>query len=233
MIRRIALLALLVAAPLSAQQAAPGEPQIVASGRGDAAAAPDEAQVTVAVVTRAPTAVAAGAANASRLTAVLNALVRVGIPRGSITTQSFAVSPNVEYDGGTTRQAGYVATNSVHVRTSMLGQVGQIIDAALAAGADRVNAVTFTSSRAAELRRASLAQAVADARADAEAMAAAAGGRLGSLIELTSTSGGGGYALEQSRIMIRGANSGSVTPVNATDVQVGATVVGRWRFVGP
>ena len=63
--------------------------------------------------------------------------------------------------------------------------IGRAIDAAVQAGADEVQSITFSSSRYEALRQQALAVAVGNARRDAEIMARAAGGRLGQLIEVS------------------------------------------------
>jgi uncharacterized protein YggE len=222
--RPLLLLAVLLATPLQAQvQFQPSVPQVVATGRGDIAVAADAAMVIIAVESRQASAAAASADIAQRMRAVREALIRVGVPADSITTSAYSVQPNLEHTEGRPRQNGYLALNAVRVRTRRLDQVGPIIDAAIAAGANRVDGVQFGASSTARARRAALAEAVAEARGDAEEMARAAGGRLGELLELSTVASPG-------NVMIRGASS-IQTALNPADIQVQAVVTGRWRFV--
>jgi uncharacterized protein YggE len=218
--RLLLLLAVLFACPLQAQvQSRDPGPQIVVTGRGEVAAVADEATVSVTVESRQPTAAAAGSENARRMRAVRQALIRAGVAADSITTTAYSVEPNPERTEDGQRQNDYVAMTAVRVRTRRLELVGPVIEAALAAGASQVDAVRFSASSTARARRAALAQAVAEARGDAEEMARAAGGTLGELLELTT----GGS-------MIRSASS-NTTAVSVADIQVQATVTARWRFV--
>ena len=74
------------------------------------------------------------------------------------------------------------------------------------------------------MRQKALALAVERARAQAQTMATAAGGRLGPLIELSVLSGrGGGPPMYAARA--------AATPISAGDIVVVEQVVGRWRFV--
>ena len=66
---------------------------------------------------------------------------------------------------------GYVVTNSVRAESKRVEQAGAIIDAALGAGANMINALSFYASSIDVPRRQAIALAVASARADAEAMA--------------------------------------------------------------
>ena len=66
--------------------------------------------------------------------------------------------------------------------------MGRVIDAALAKGANEISSLQFFSSKADSARSVALAAAVADAKAQAEVMARAAGGSLGQLLELNTSS---------------------------------------------
>src|SRR5690606_20759228 len=78
------------------------------------------------------------------------------------------------------------ATNQVTLRTTQLPRVGELIDTALGAGANRVDGVMF------ELRDADAAQAEATrnaverARATAQTMASALGVRLGPVLDAST-----------------------------------------------
>ena len=227
MIRFAWIAAVLFVAPLGAQQPAEAPPQIVTSGRAQAVIPPDEAQVSVAVETTASTASAAASRNASRMNAVRQALIALGIPAANITTANFSVVPNMVTRDGKSRQEGYAAANEVIVRTQVLDQVGAIIDAALQGGAERIGYVAFSSTRIAQARRTALSEAVTQARADAEAMAVAAGGTLGTLLDMSTTNGGPPMSLR-----IRGASSyAAATTVTPGDISVDVSVTARWRFV--
>ncbi|MBA2669305.1 MAG: SIMPL domain-containing protein, partial [Gemmatimonadetes bacterium] len=85
------------------------------------------------------------------------------------------------------------------------------------------------ASRAPEVRREALGSAMAAARADAEALAVAAGGRLGELLE-ASTSGLHEPPMPRLQ-MARGMEADMSTPISPGEQEVVGTVVVRWRFV--
>jgi hypothetical protein len=227
--RLVLFVALLFAVPLRAQ-VQPTVPQVVVTGRAEVTLPADEATVTLAVDSHAASAAAAGTENAQRMRAVRDALVRAGIPADSITSSGYSVQPYMTMENGRALPQGYLARNAVRVRTRRLELVGRIIDAALAAGADRVDAVQFAASNTADARRAALARAIAEARGDAEAMARAGGGSLGELMELTTSISPAQIAA--TAIRIRGASSvGGETTINASDISVEAAVTCRWRLI--
>lgn len=223
-------------APLMAQVATPsvvGPPSLVTSGQGEAKVNPDRVSVLVNVQTRAATAAAAAAENARRTKAVLDALGQLGLPKDQLSTEGYSAYPEMRYDreGGSPRVTGYVVTNSVRAESKRVEQAGAIIDAALAAGANLINSLSFYASSIDEPRRQAIALAVASARADAEAMAQAAGGRLGALLEL-STQG----PTVPPRPMFDVAARGKIamaeqTQINPGQQTVSVFVTARWTFV--
>ncbi len=239
MLKLATLLALAAFTPLAAQQPAVPvpPPQIVTNGEGEAQVTPDRALVHIAVETRGATAAAAATENARIQRAVLDRLRALGIPTERLTTVGYSVQPeyrNRDREGNVQEQPrviGYVARNTVRADVHNMAQVGPAIDASLAAGANRLGGLNMYSSREDSVRREALTNAVRAARADAEMMATAAGGRLGPLLELTS----GGFFRPQPAYapMQRGMAEmqQADTPVSAGEQTVRANVMARWQFI--
>ena len=72
------------------------QPVLATSGQGEAKVTPDRASVLVNVVTRATTAATAGADNAQRTKAVLDALAKLGLSRDQLTTEGYSVYPEMK-----------------------------------------------------------------------------------------------------------------------------------------
>lgn len=229
-------LAVVAGAPLFAQPPAVSTavPQVSVSGEGQARATPDRALITVGVQSRAATAAAAAAENARKQTAVLDTLRRLGFTPEQITTANYSVFPEMQYDqqGQRPRVIGYVVSNTVRVDVRQLDRAGAVIDASLAKGANEIHGLNFYLSDPGPARRAAIADAVAKARADAEALAAAAGGRLGQILEL-SASPSGPIAFQTRMTMdARAAGAESApTPISSGEEVVRASVHIRWAFI--
>jgi uncharacterized protein len=206
---------------------------LVSSGQGEAKVTPDRVSVLVNVQTRAATAAAAATENAQRTRSVLDALGRLGLSKDQLSTEGFTAYPEMRYDkdGGNPRVSGYVVTNSVRAESKRVEQAGAIIDAALGAGANVINALSFYASSIEEPRRQAIGLAVASARADAEAMALAAGGTLGTLLEL-STQGPTSPPRPMFDLASRGkAAMVEQTPINPGQQTVNVYVTARWQFI--
>lgn len=227
----IASVALAGVPVLGSQIPATAAPQIVVTGTGRATVTPDRATIFIGVQTRGASASAAGSENARRQRGILDTLRRVGVGGGQISTMNYNVSPELQYSQ--TGQAppkitGYVVSNTVRVELHAIDDVARVIDAALAKGANDISSLQLHSSKADSARRAALAAAVLDARADAESLAQAAGGSLGRLLELATAEPS---ARPVSVMMSPRMGAADKTPIEAGEQTVTAVVTVRWAFV--
>ncbi len=137
------------------------------SGSGSASAQANKATLTVGVQTESPYASEAVEENAGTMTAVIDAIKSLGIDEEDIETVSYGVYP--VYDRDLERVTGYRVTNLVRVKISNLSMVGDVIDAASEAGANRIEGVSFGLSD--DLAEQLKLEAYRDALGDAEAKA--------------------------------------------------------------
>jgi len=229
--------ALVAGATLGAQeQVRPTQPQIVTNASAEVRVTPDRATVQVGVQTRATTAAAASSQNSQKQRAIIDAVKARGIPAEQIGTSNFNVIPETRYDRegqAAPRTTSYLVINTITVEVRRIDQVGPVIDAALGAGANQINSLAFGVSNPDSARRSALAVAVAKSRADAEVIARAAGGSLGSLIEINAADG---YSPSPPRpFMAREAMAADAkVPVEPGQETISATVAARWQFIsGP
>lgn len=229
----MAVVAIPVALPALAQRPAESvEPPIItASASGKVQAVPDRAYVVLSVETRNASAAVAAGENAAKQTSVISALRSLQIPDSAISTQNYSVSPEMRNDSGsrTPRIVSYLVSNSVQVEVGDLGKVGKIVDAVLAHGANQISSIAFFESNLEVLYRQALAAAVFNARKQAEAMAVAAGGRLGSLIDLSSQ--GGRFPSPVMSSMKAVGFAAAQTPIMPGQETIEASVSGRWVFI--
>ena len=209
----------------------PPVPMVITNGRGEVEVTPDRATIHMAVESRGPTAAEAGARNARIQTAVLDTLRKIGFERDQLGTIGYSVQPEYRYpnEGGVPKVVGYVARNTIRVQVKVIDRVGPAIDAALAKGATNVAGLRFESSRFDVMRREALQAAVRAARADAEAMAIAAGGTLSDLLDVMSVDYGPMPMMEAPMAMARQA-ADQATPIVPGEQKVAVMVTTRWKF---
>jgi uncharacterized protein len=205
-----------------------GPPQIMTTGVGQASAVPDRATVNVSVQTHAPAVSSASTDNARRVKSVIDTLRAIGVTPEALETVNYSVSPEMQYaPNQTPHVTGYTVTNSILVKLKRIDDVGRVIDASLAKGANEISSLQFTSSKADSIRSVALAAAVADARSQADAMARAAGGSLGQLLELSTAS----VPVRPMPLAQSFAMRAVATPIAPGEQTVSATVTARWAFV--
>jgi uncharacterized protein len=169
-------IAVLTSTVPSAQEAPKAAvPIVVTQGEAALKRAPDRAFVDLAVETRAQTPKEATTRNAQIMTSVQQRLRGVGLPSEAIQTRGYDLSQEFDYVNGRQVPRGYTARNTIEARVDTLDRLGDVIDAAVDAGATRVDSIRFDLRDRTMIEREALKQAVADARARAEAAAAGAG----------------------------------------------------------
>ena len=136
-------------------------------GRGSATVQPTIARVQLGVATENRSLTTAQAENATTTTAVINALTRQGIPVQDIATQSYTITAQYDFVEGQQVFRGYRVVNTLVVTIRDINRVGQIIDAAVAAGANFVNDISFTVANPSVYYHQALALAIDDAVAKA------------------------------------------------------------------
>lgn len=193
--------------------ATPAADSVTVGGSGSVSATPTRAVLSLGVDSRGDTAKAALAANAREMRKVIDAVKAAG--GRDVGTQSVSLSQVL---GQSTDITGYAASNVVGA-TVDVDRAGAVIDAAVDAGANQVFGPSLAVADQAKLYRQALRAAVADARARAEVLAAAAGRSLGKVTQISE--GGGSVPVP---MMAKAAGAADSTPVEAGSQDTTASV---------
>lgn len=157
---------------------------ITVGGTGGVSYIPNEALVSVSVVTNNNTAEEATSSDAAATVSVIKALNGIGVSNSSIETQGYSLSVNYANCNSSCipQIIGYSVTNNLQVNItssipSQLGlEAGRVIDTAVAAGANQISlSFSETNSVLTELTNGALQQAVASAYGQARIMASSLG----------------------------------------------------------
>jgi uncharacterized protein len=230
-----ALLVFAAGAPaVAGSQDAPNSertPHLVVSSSHEIEVPADRAHLTVTVESRGRTSQSAASENAKVQTAVLDAIRRAGVASAQLRTQAVTVTPEYQYpkEGGRPTVVGYQGRNVVSVEIRELSRIGQVIDAALGAGATSIAGPRFALSAPDSARREALDAAVRKAGADATVMARAAGVQLGRVLEMSSADFGEGPTPEFPRMALMRAESDASleTPIELGLIKVRVSVTMR------
>jgi hypothetical protein len=221
------------AAPqIAAAQTAPTLPAQPAQGtllqinaEGSSEARPDLATINLGVTTEGQTAQAALQDNARRMTALTQALRRAGVAERDIQTSNVSVHPQQQYrENQPPLITGYQANNTVNARVRNVGNLGRVIDAAVAAGGNTINGVSFSHADPEAHLDIARRAAIAEARRRAELYASALNLRVARIVAVSE---GGGYAPPMPMMEVRTMAADASTPISPgqieTRVSVGVT----------
>lgn len=206
--RCLLLAALLFAVPCLAGTPLPDTAHVVANGEGKVTVAPDLARISISARYRTADAGIAKQSVDRSVEALLKLVPAFGLTPEDVTASDISLSEDIDYDNRDRRVSnGFEASRQVTLRFRQLQRLGEFLDAAIAAGMNRIDNVAFESSRADALRLEARAKAVADAREKAAGLSQAFGGALGPVYSINSVNSGlgDGYGGTLDRIEVTGS----------------------------
>lgn len=181
---------LLLAASLSG--AAESErPRVVSvSGQAEVQAEPDRAAVTLGVESRRPKLEEARAEVTKTVDAVLKLTREMKIDPKHVRSTRITVQPEYNWDNNARERnlIGYYVSRQIEIDLRDLEKLGVLLERATDLGVNQIGDPRLDSSKRRDLEREALMKAVEDARANAEAVAKAAGARLGNARTITANS---------------------------------------------
>ena len=171
------------------------------------------------------------AANATATSDLIAALKGEGVAAVDIQTSSLSVAPNFSNPspGSSAPPAivGYTIGNMVTVTARDLSRLGALLDKAVAGRANAMNGVAFGEDNPGALLDKARPLAVADARRKAEIYAAAAGAKVGRLMELSEQVGAGPAPFPR---VYAAAARAVPTPIEAGQDKLTVTVRARYEL---
>jgi len=184
------LCALFLTAPT--QAADTERPRTIAvAGVGEVQAEPDRALVTLGVESRKPKLEDARAEVTKTIDAVLKLTRDLKIETRYVRSTRVNVQAEYNWDNGAKERnlIGYFVSRQVEVELRDLDKLGQLLERATDLGVNQMGDPRLDSSKRHELEREALAKAVEDAKLNAEAVAKAAGAKLGGARTISASSG--------------------------------------------
>jgi uncharacterized protein YggE len=208
--------------------------QLSLSGHGEVKAAPDMAVVELGTLSQAATAKAALEANTAKMTALIAMLKGAGVDDKDIQTSNFSVGPRYENSttsSGNPKIAGYDVSNSVSVIVHKLGDLGGILDKAVAAGSNQINGITLTVADPQTALDDARKSAVKDALRKAAILTDAAGVKLGPLVNMSESGNQVPMPMARGRVVMdMAAKASAPVPVTEGQVAISADVNMVWEM---
>lgn len=209
-------------APAAAQQCAvtqwPG-PHLATSGSAVVRLPPDRVSFSVGVETSDANVSRAFRANAQKVAAVLDALKAKGVQAKELQTSNLEVTSR-NPDG--TPANGFRVSNRVTISRESASGVGELIEAAIAAGANDAGQLNFFVSNPDTAQARGLELAFASAKAKAETMATLSKRTLGDVLCVAEGTGGG---FSRSNVAMMSSAGGRTIESGTEAIQFDVTVV--------
>jgi len=145
------------------------------SGSANLMADPDKVEIYFTVETNDNSANVSQTMNSEIMQEVRSALADLGLKAGDMETTSYYLYPVREYDkNGTLVLMGYRTTHSIKVTLNDLEKTGAVADAAVGAGANRVDNIVFglSDSKLEIMKQQAVNNSIDNAKQKAESMAA-------------------------------------------------------------
>lgn len=177
-----------MAAPPTPRPAAESSARTISvPGEGEASAAPDNVTFTVGLSRDGADAKSAKLELTNAARSVTAALRQHGVAEADLATAAVTLAPNERFDGGKRAITGYRAGTAITASLHSLDGYEAALAAAMQAGTDELRGVLYASSRQGELEVRARANAVADARRRADALATAAGATVGRILSVAES----------------------------------------------
>jgi uncharacterized protein len=161
------------------------------SGQGEVKAEPDRAAVTLGVESRKAKMEDARAEVTKTVDAVLKLTRELKIDPKLVRATRINVQPEYNWNNNGRERTliGYYVTRQVEVELLDLEKLGTLVEHAVDLGVNQIGDPQLDSTHRRDLEREALAKAVQDARANADAVAKAAGARVGAPRVISANSG--------------------------------------------
>ena len=224
----------LTAVPALAENTAPvpSEKQLIVQGSSTITLTADYASLNLGVNTKGATVEEAHSANNAVMEKIIAAIKEQGVEDKDIVTSSFNVYPiyNYEYNklSDTETVSGYQVDNMLMVTVRDISKVSQIMDAAMASGANQSYGINFGSSKQAQAYDTALQEAVKEGIRKAELLAAASGKKLGELVKMEEKENS--YSTYAPSAKYEVADAAAGTPILSGEITVYATTTLTYLF---
>jgi uncharacterized protein YggE len=195
---------------------------ITVIGEGKVRVQPDIAQATIGVEIVNSDVKQASSDAAAAMEALLTALKAQGVADNDIQTSYYNIWVERPYnpDGSQSTEAIYHVSNTVQVTIRDLSKVTTTLGAAIEAGANTINSVTFNVADPSELEVQARQEAVDNARATAEELATLNGVTLGEVISVSEVIVGGPIPLINASYAAEGIGGGAAGPLSPGEVEI-------------
>lgn len=160
-------------------------PQINVSGEGKVKVIPDQATIAVTVETKGNNAKDVKKQNDEKIEAVLKFIKKMNLAPADYKTQRVSLNPQYDYEK---KKHSYNATQTIEILLRDLSKYDELMEGLVDQGINRIDAVTFQSSKLAQYQSEARKLAMKEAKLKAEDYVSVLGQKVGRAMTISDNS---------------------------------------------
>ena len=195
---------------------------LTVTGRGERGVKTTKARIQLGVTAEGKTAIATQAEIARQANSIVSRLQQLGVEK--LQTTSIQLSPKYVYEKDRQRQEGFTGQTSVSFLVA-IAQAGETLDAAVGAGANQIEQISFIATDTAlnDIKQLALQDAVKDAQTQANTVLSVLGFAPKSIKSISISDSAIAYPVQQQRMVSYDKEANSV-PILGGEQKVEASV---------
>ncbi|KAF2079788.1 MULTISPECIES: SIMPL domain-containing protein [Flavobacterium] len=160
-------------------------PLINVNGEGKVKVAPDQVCISASVETKGNNAKDVKKQNDEKMDAVLKFIKKMNIPTADFKTKQVALNPQYDYEK---KKTSYNATQTVEIVVKDLAKYDELMEGLVQQGINRIDRVSFESSKLAQYESEARKLAMKDAKVKAEEYVSVLGQKVGKAFTISDNS---------------------------------------------
>ena len=160
-------------------------PQISVNGEGKVKVTPDQAAIVITVETKGANAKDVKKENDQKVEAVLKFIKKINLPAEDYKTRRIALNPQYEYES---KKRSYNASQTIEILLKDLTKYDSLMEGLVDAGVNRIDGVTFQSSKLTQYQAEARKLAMKDAKAKADDFVSVLGQKVGKALMISDNS---------------------------------------------
>ncbi len=160
-------------------------PQINVNGEGKVKVAPDQVCISATVETKGNNAKDVKKQNDEKMDAVLKFIKKMNVPTADFKTKQVALNPQYDYEK---KKTSYNATQTIEIVLKDLSKYDELMEGLVQQGINRLDKVSFETSKLVQLQSEARKLAMKDAKAKAEDYVSVLGQKVGKAFTISDNS---------------------------------------------
>jgi uncharacterized protein YggE len=183
--KKAALILIVLFVTMSYAQEIKQVPQISVTGEGKVKVVPDQASISISLETKGTNARDVKNENDKKIDAILKFIKKSNIANEDFQTQRVSLNPNYDYEK---KKHNYIATQTIQILLKDLSKYDELMEGIVEQGINRIDNVTFQSSKLAQYQAEARKLAMKEAKLKAEDYVSVLGQKVGRAMTISDNS---------------------------------------------